>query len=82
MPALLIADQEYFDAKFVEAAAFLRAATLRKELFNLLCKQKNGEVLTPYQTDRVSWLRRCPACHEPAFLDLLDRNSLTFCWED
>jgi hypothetical protein len=65
---MLNKDQEYFDAHFSLAASYLRAASLRRELYALLMKT----TINAYEQQRIDELSKSPACNEPWFVRQLD----------
>jgi len=69
---MLTQDQSYFERTYHSAAAFTRAAALRYECFSILGLSRKGA--TPWQAERVRELLKTPACREPWFLDMVERD--------
>jgi hypothetical protein len=70
---MLSVDEEYFYREFPSAAAYIRAARLRKELYGLLLKT----VLSVWDSNRIEELKRAPACQEPWFLRKIEYEILS-----
>lgn len=73
---LLTPDWNQFQHRYPDAAAFIRAATLRKEYFMLLLSERRG-FLTDNQRYRLAELRSgVPALEEAWYLEFLRVNGV------
>ena len=66
MNRLLTTDQNIFIDKYPEAEAFLIAAHLRYECFNIMCKPFSA--LTGWEKNRLVELFNAPACNTQGML--------------
>jgi len=74
-------DRLRFESEHSSAAAFVIAASLRRELFSLLSilrasTDSYSESSLDWATKRISELKKAPACREPWFVDKLVRERL------
>lgn len=63
-------DTDEFSQRFPGASAFLNAATLRQEYWDLCSLNQH----THWQLHRLDVLRQCPACHEAWFVLAVGRT--------
>ena len=73
---MLVRDQEVFTSRYPDAAAFVLAAELRRELYVITGALQAA--WPPYRRARVLELLQAPACREPWFVAQLrdDRRDL------
>lgn len=67
MVMLLLEDWDVFQEKFPDAMAFLQAASIRKECYDLCPKSHNSD----WEKNRFNELIETPACQEAWFQDII-----------
>ena len=69
---MLSRDSDMFHSRFCEAEAFLCAADLRFECYDLACRTYE---VSPYRSRRLKELLHAPACREQWFVVMLRNDA-------